>query len=90
MYAVEVKRHAKLRAAERFPGMKLARIVDEVRDAIRSGRLSKDRPSSLAPPVDQAHAWTLYAWTPDGQRIYALASTTKAWVVMTVMKANHD
>jgi hypothetical protein len=87
---VRVTAHAKKRAAERFPEMKLARVSDEVREALAKNRFSTSRPGTLSAPVDKAHAYTTYAWTEDGERIYALHATTKDWVVITTMKAGRD
>jgi hypothetical protein len=85
-YDIEVKHHAKQRAAQRFPGFKLARITDEVRAALKSGRLSVNRPDWLLPPFDHQHNHSLYAWTEDRERTYVLHTTETKFVVMSVME----
>lgn len=86
-YQVKVIRHAKERAAERFPGFKLARISDEVRDALDAGRLSARKPSGL---VRGDFPNGLYAWTPDGQRVYGVKAEDERFVVWTTMRVEHD
>lgn len=85
-YTVAVTDHAKDRARERFPELKLARISDEVRRALEAGRVSTRKPEGLRPPDDP---FTLYAWTPDTKRVYALRADSSgdgAFVVITTMR----
>jgi hypothetical protein len=81
---VEVLPHARARARQRFPDFKTARIVDEVRAAIHGGRVSSSKPVGIAPP-DEPN--TLYAWTDDGERVYALRTTDRSFFVYTTMRA---
>lgn len=82
---VRVTDHARERARERFPGFKAARIVDEVRLALREGRVSSERPEWF----DGGHRDTsLYVWTPDGSRGYALRATIASLIVITTVKQN--
>jgi len=80
---VEVSDHARLRARERFPGFKSARIVDEVRLAIREGRLSSKKPEGFG---GTAHSTCLYAWTSDGERLYALKHNDDCLYVTTTVR----
>lgn len=77
--------HARERARERFPGFKAARIVDEVREAMVAGRISADPPPGI---FSERTIGILFAWTPDGVRVYALAAwRDNTMVVMTTMRA---
>lgn len=76
--------HARDQARARFPGFKAARIVDEVRAALVEGRLSPRKPRGLHPPDDPK---SLYAWTPDGERVYAIRTEITEFVVTTTMRA---
>lgn len=86
---VYVNPHARLRARERFPGFKTARIVDEVRAAFREGRVSKEPPAGIY-GTSMDYTDCLWASTPDGERVYAVA-LDKFWsdrfVVLTTLKA---
>ena len=82
-YEVRVTDHARERARERFPGFKAARIIDEVRAALREGRVSADRPEG----VYSARHDGLYVWTPDGVRVYALKATLTSLIVLTTVKS---
>lgn len=84
LYPITVSRHARERLHERFPGVKAARIPDEVRNALLAGRISRSKPRGLRPP-DRAD--TLYAWTPDGERVYALQAGRRSFHVYTTMRA---
>lgn len=77
--------HARERAKSRFPGFKGARIVDEVRAAVKEGRFSALKPDSVS---GQAGPSDLYAWTPDSRRIYAVRSSDDALVVTTTLRAD--
>lgn len=81
---VRVHDHARARARERFPGFKAARIVDEVRAALAEGRLSPEKPPGIDNPASRR---CLYAWTPGGERVYALRQAADAFVVITTMRA---
>ena len=89
-WPVRSKAHAKHRLRERFPGMKAARMVDEVRDALLAGRVAADRPAWLTPPPWGEHTYSLYAWTADKQRTYVLHTTDSAFVIVTVMEPNQQ
>lgn len=65
---VFVSDHARERMRVRFPDVKPARIVDEVRDAMAAGRFSADKPDW----VTNRYEGALYVWTPDGARAYTL------------------
>ena len=79
---VLVSDHARERARERFPGYKTARIVDEVRLAIREGRLAATKPGDCKPDNPRS----LYAWTPDQVRVFVLRPTVFGLVVTTVYR----
>ena len=81
---VFVSFHAREQARARFPGFKAARIVDEVRDALRSGRISASKPPGIAPPDDPT---CIYGWTEDGTRVYAIRHDPEQFVVTTTMRA---
>lgn len=92
-FELDVNHHARTRARERFPGFKSARIKEEVREAFAAGRVSKEKPATLAPPSDPS---CLYVWTEDGERIYAVkADSLKGpgisnFIVVTTMKARAE
>jgi hypothetical protein len=85
---IVVSDHARERARERFPGFKAARIIDEVRLALRKGRFSK------APPPGWTGSYrsegNLYAWTEDGERIYAIKHDEEGFYVATTVRACFD
>jgi hypothetical protein len=76
-------RHARERARERFPGFKTARIVDEVHAALVAGRLSAVKPAGL---IGGDFPCGLYAWTPDGERIYGIIHGNDCLAVHTTMR----
>ena len=87
-FALRVSDHAYWRAAERFPGFRTETIEDEVASALVEGRIS-------AKPIPGIR-WTdaaedgLYAWTPDGRRVYGLRvhkDDERSFVITTVMRA---
>lgn len=82
---IYVTDHAMWRAAERFPRFDTVRIEREVRAALAAGRLTTDRLS-----VGLARRGTsLYVWTEDGERIYALKvnqQNEEEWIVTTTMR----
>lgn len=84
-FKVQVSDHAREQARARFPGFKAARIVDEVRAALAEGRVSTEPPNGLAPSRHEQRR-TLYAWTPDGHRCYALRPTDAFFWVTTAMR----
>lgn len=87
-WAIEVSEHAMWQAAIRFPRFDTVLIEQEVRDALRARRVSAQRAHlGLHPSADPR---TLYAWTEDGQRIYALRAETHppCFVVVTTMRAD--
>jgi hypothetical protein len=82
---VLVTDHARLRARERFPGFKAARIVDEVRVGLRAGRFSKAKPPGW---MGGGHTdASLYVWTEDGERIYAIKHHEEGFTVCTTVRA---
>jgi hypothetical protein len=90
-YVIWVSEHARTRARERFPGYKAARITDEVRFAIDAGRISRHPPPGVK---DMVAAPCLFAWTPDGERVFIL--TVNKWdggesfAVKTVIRATKE
>ena len=85
---IRVSDHARDRARERFPGFKAARIIDEVRAAFKDGRISTTVPPGwIGEPRHEA----VYAWTPDGARLYAIGmSEAHAMVVITTVRAGQS
>lgn len=80
---LHITEHAYWRAAERFPRFDTVLIEQEVRSALSSGRVSPERAHlGLRPIPDPA---SLYVWTEDGQRVYALKAAGDAFFVITVM-----
>lgn len=77
---VEVTTHAREQARARFPGFKAARIVDEVREAICAGRFGAVPPAGFATTQD-----SLFAWTADEGRLYAVRAKHHAMLVTTTM-----
>jgi hypothetical protein len=84
-FTVHVTDHARERARERFPGFKAARIVDEVRTAFREGRFSGRAPAGFVSSKDEHYGF--FAWTPDGERIYAMRTNDRVVAVTTVVRA---
>ena len=84
---IDVTDHALWRAVERFRESWAADwIEDEVRAALIAGRISTDRHAlGLARHSDPT---SLYVWTPDGERIYALRhdEVPPRFVVTTTMR----
>jgi hypothetical protein len=80
---VIVKRHARERARERFPGFKAARIVDEVHAALAAGRVSAVKPLGL---IGGDFPYGFYAWTEDGDRIYGILPGENCFAVHTTMR----
>jgi hypothetical protein len=77
--------HAYWRAAERFPGFHTERIEEEILAAFREKRVSPEVPAGIA---NGSFPGSLYAWTPDGGRVYVLRCDKvdeRAFVVITVM-----
>jgi hypothetical protein len=82
---VIVSDHARERARKRFPGFKAARIVDEVRVGLRAGRFSTAKPPGW---MGGGHTLaSLYVWTEDGERIYAIKRDEQGFVVCTTVRA---
>jgi hypothetical protein len=86
-WPVYVSRHARERARQRWPELKLARIVDEVRAALNGGRLSTRKPPGIS---GQPASGSLYVWTEDGQRVYALRAEAGRFVVWTTMRVEAE
>lgn len=83
-FRIEVTDHAMWRAAERFPRFDTVAIEDEVRAALRAGRVSAQRSQlGLHPKSDPR---SLYVWTEDGGRVYAINHDEDVFVVMTTMR----
>jgi hypothetical protein len=84
---VGVTDHAMWRAAERFPRFDTALIENEVRSALAAGRVSSERQHlGLKRGADPR---SLYVWTPDGERVYALRHDEvprPCFVVTTTMR----
>lgn len=76
---VAVTLHARERARERFPGFKTARIVDEVRTALRAGRVSSRKPPTVK---GASHSSCLYVW--NDLRVYAVKAKYDVLLVTTV------
>lgn len=82
---IHIGPHARERARERFPGFKAARIIDEIREGMLAGRMSRKKPATVSGnSADKA----LYVWTPDGQRVYVMVATDEVMMVMTTLKAD--
>ena len=84
-FPVHVTDHARKRARERFPGFKAARIIDEVRAAFREGRFSGHAPPGFVSDKDEGYGF--FAWTPGGERIYAMRTCYRYVAVVTVVRA---
>jgi hypothetical protein len=78
--------HAMWRAAERFPRFDTVAIEEEVRSALRAGRISTDR--QLLGLARRSDPRSLYVWTEDGERIYSLRHDDQppCFVVTTTMR----
>lgn len=85
---ISVSDHAYWRAAERFPWFDTATIEDEIRAALREKRVSQAVPPGVTNDADPN---CLYAWTPDGRRIYVLTVNRfeegRNFAVKTVLRA---
>jgi hypothetical protein len=79
---VAVTDHARERARERFPGFKSARIVDDVRSALRAGRVSTSKPPGYGGSAGRS---CLYVWTETGDRAYPLLAEHDALLVLTTL-----
>lgn len=85
-FEVVITDHAMWRAAERFRGFDTVAIEEEVRSAFDAGRASSERAHlGLAPMADPE---SLYVWTEDGERIYAVRHDDEPprFVVTTTMR----
>lgn len=78
--------HTFERARQRFPGWQpeADEIIAECELAFSAGRVSPQRPASLG---SSCRLDTLYAWTPDGRRVYALRPTEREFIVVTCLSA---
>lgn len=81
--------HAMWKAAERFPRFDTLRIEGEVREALRSGRVSTSREGLGL--YGKSYDHNLYVWTLDGRRVYALThdEDPPQFVVLTTMRASN-
>ena len=77
---IVVTTHARDRARERCPGFKAARIIDEVREALAEGRISRHKHPDFA---GQSYSGCLYAWSEH--RVYAIKAEYNALVVITTV-----
>ena len=68
------------------PGSRRPAVADEVRVALREGRLGLNPPGGLRISHLERQR-SLFAWTPDGQRCYALRQTERFFWVATTMRA---
>ena len=84
-FILVISEHAKKRMRERFPDVKPARMVDEVRLAFRERRFSGKRPPGFLGRKPEHYGF--FAWTPDGQRIYAMRTNDQVVTVTTVVRA---
>lgn len=86
---IHVSRHAVWRAYERFPGFDPALIDVEIRDAFARGRVSPRKPPGVRNDDDAA---CVYAWTPDGFRVYVITPhyDETSLAVKTVLKSTLD
>ena len=84
-HVVVVGEHAREQARARFPGFKAARIVDEVRAALAAGRISYRAPAGLTIAAEERRR-TLFAWTPELERVYALRPTADHFYVTTTLR----
>lgn len=84
--AILVTDHAMWRAAERFPRFDTVRIEGEVRAALAAQRITTDR--MLLGLARRSDPTSLYVWTEDGRRIYALRhdEVPPRFVVTTTMR----
>lgn len=60
-------------------------IEDEIIDAFKAKRVSPDAPAEI---TNGTYGNSLYAWTPDGRRVYVLRCSLqdeRAFAVITVM-----
>lgn len=82
---VNIPVHAHERAKARFPGEEFDPQT-EVNEALQAGRVSTTRPIAS----NGSHPDTLYAWTEDRRRVYAIKPDvfTKGdqWAVVTVLR----
>jgi hypothetical protein len=80
---ITVSFHASLAGANRA-GLTSERISSEVREALRAGRYSVERPAWLQPgaPADPGH-W--YCWPPHEQRAYVVTERAGYTIVKTLI-----
>jgi len=81
---IYVSDHARQRMRERF-GLKGARVVDEVREALLAGRLSAYKPEGF---FGKAYDECLYCWNTE--RAFALKAVDNGIVVTTVVGRVHS
>lgn len=82
---VDVSDHALWRAAERFGSFGADAIEAEVRDAIRTGRISHDR-RVAGLTAGWASTHDRFVWTDDGVRVYAIRMFPERVAVLTTMR----
>ena len=83
---IGVTDHAMWRAAERFPRFDTLLIEGEVRAALKEGRVARNKPPAGFGYIRAG----FYAWTPDGERCYALDADEGSFVVVTTMRADRS
>ena len=81
-FDIWVTQHARDRARERC-GLKGARIVDEVRDAIRAGNVSAWPPTGVK--YTAQHPRVLYVWNDERCYPLKLMPGDDIWMVTTVV-----
>ena len=81
---VWVSDHARTRGRERCPGFKAARIVDEVRAALREGRVAARKPEWIR-GYHGLDAECLYTWTANGERCYPIKAVDNGFTVLTTI-----
>jgi hypothetical protein len=88
LFRVHATTHARVRARERFPGYKAARISDEVRAAFAAGRVSARGPRGVQNEDMNLDCW--FAWTADGSRVFVLTHNDDSdeIVVKTVIRVD--
>jgi hypothetical protein len=79
---ITVPHHASLAGANRA-GLTSQGIASEVREALRAGRYSVERPAWLQPGAPAEQGW--YCWPPHEQHAYVVAERAGYWIVKTLI-----
>jgi hypothetical protein len=80
---IHVSDHARSRMRQRA-GLKGARVIQEVREALLAGRVSATKPPGVHGP---SYSECLYCWNED--RVFALKAVDNGLVVTTVVSRKH-